>query len=95
MPSRAHNTTVEARWLHDPYLLNVPTGDRSQIGYITRAFSGVHTWGKNQGAYIAPTLLGCLERGGIKIIATFKGQPRVGEIKLATFVIAFMDAQRC
>ena len=40
MPSRAPNTAVDAKWLHDPYFLKVPTGGRSQSGYITRAFSG-------------------------------------------------------
>ena len=95
MPTRAPNTAVEAKWLHDPYLLKVPTRGRSQSGLHNPCLLGVHTWGKNQSAYIAPTRSGCLERGGIKIIATFKGHPQGGEIKLATFVIAFLDSRRC
>ena len=40
VPSKAHNTAVEANWLRGPYPLNVPTLGRSQSGYITGAFSG-------------------------------------------------------
>ena len=80
---------MEAKWLHDPYLLKVPTGGRSQSGYITRAFSGsIHA--QESKCLHSPYPLRRNQHHRY-----LKGQPQDGEIKWTTFVIAFLDSQHC